>query len=108
MMKSESLIKEKEKTEEAEIECEKSVAQSRIYMDEAMRLKYERERLEREREDLSAELGDAREELARYKQRTEQLETQQEDLIEDVRSEERAKVDEFISQARAAISERAG
>jgi len=107
MMKSESLIKEKEKTEEAEIECEKSVAQSRIYMDEAMRLKYERERLEREREDLSAELTDAKEELARYKTRAEQLESQQEDLIDDVRTEERAKVDEFIAQARAAISDRA-
>merc|ERR1711941_8439 len=38
MLKSESLIKEKEKTEEAEVQCEKSVAQARIYLDEAMHL----------------------------------------------------------------------
>lgn len=106
MMKSEALIKEKEKTEDAEVQYEKVQAQSRLYMDEAMTLKYERERLARERDDVKAELENLKSELQSVKQRAEQLETTQESLVEDIRDEERAKVDEFIAQARQAIADR--
>lgn len=106
MMKSESLIKEKEKTEDAEVQFEKIQAQSRSYMDEAMTLKYERERLVRERDDLKAELENMTQDLQNFKTRTQQLETTQDSLVEEIRDEERAKVDEFIMQARQAIADR--
>merc|ERR1719289_359527 len=106
MLKSESLIKEKEKTEDAEVQYEKVQAQSRSYMEEGMTLKYERERLVRERDDLKAELENAKSDLGTYKLRAEQLENTQESLAEDIRDEERAKVDEFIMQARQAIADR--
>jgi len=106
MMKSESLIKEKEKTEDAEVQFEKIQAQSRSYMDEAMTLKYERERLGRERDDLKAELENMTQDLQNFKTRTQQLETTQDSLVEEIRDEERAKVDTFIMQARQAIADR--
>merc|ERR550539_1291067 len=71
-----------------------------------MTLKYERERLARERDDLKAELEHAKSDLQNVKTRADQLENTQESLVEDIRDEERAKVDEFIAQARQAIADR--
>lgn len=107
MMKTEALIQEKEKTENAEMDYERISLESRSLMDESMSLKYERERLTRERDDLQAELDTNKEDLILAKGKLRNLEESKDDAIELIRDEERSKVDEFISKARAAIADRA-
>jgi len=106
MMKTEALIQEKEKTENAEMDYERIQLETRSLMDESMSLKYERERLTRERDDLQAELDTNKEDLIIMKEKVRRLEQDKENEIEEIRSEERSKVDEFISQARQAIADR--
>jgi len=108
MVKSDQFFKEQQKAEDAEEAFGKSSMDQRVLMDENFSLKYERDRLAQERDDVKADLLSITEEKDEFKKKALRLEELYQDEVENIRNEERSKLDTFMSQAREAISDRPG
>jgi len=103
MLKSDQLFQQQQKAEEAEEAFGKSSMEQRVIMDENFSLKYERDRLVQERDDMKADLLSLTEEKDDYKKKATRLEQTYQDEVDNIRNEERSKIDSFIAQARQAI-----